>query len=131
MVELLARCAGIHLLEVFVHALNLLGCLTGIFADVGHLIIHLCILLHTLFDCEGDAGDGSNSTECKTLHTVEPVCRALNPGLLGYSFGSDRLQFCPQLLRLQLHLLELLGTTLHALHLLVDSLDGVLQVTDG
>ena len=50
---------------------------------------------------------------------------------MSYAFGSDCLQFSLQLLRLQLHLLELLGTTLHAMHLLVQCLDGVLQVTDG
>ena len=131
LVELLSRSSGIHLLEVFVHALDFLGCLSGIFPDVGHLIIHLSILLHTLLDCEGDTGNGSDCTESKTLHAVEPVCRALDPGLLSYAFGSDCLQFCLQLLRLQLHLLELLGTTLHAMHLLVQCLDGVLQVTDG
>ena len=131
LVELLARCAGIHLLEVFVHALNLLGCLTGIFADVGHLIIHLCIFLYAFLDGEGDAGDGSDGSQSDALHAVEPVCRALDPGLLGNALGSDCLQFCLQLLRLQLHLLELLGTTLHALHLLVQCLDGVLQITDG
>ena len=32
---------------------------------------------------------------------------------------------------MSLHLLELLGTTLHALHLLVKCLDGVFKVTDG
>ena len=131
MVELLARCAGIHLLEVFVHALNLLGCLTGIFADVGHLIIHLCIHLHALLDGEGDAGDGSDDSQGDALHAVGPVRTALDPGLLSNSLGSDCLQCCLQLLRLQLHLLELLGTTLHAPHLPIECLHGVFEVTDG
>lgn len=125
------RGFGCPSFEVLVHALNLFGCLPGIFSDVGHLIVHLGILLYTLFDGEGDAGDCSDGSKGNALHSVEPVCRALDPGLLSYAFGSDCLQFSLQLLRLQLHLLELLGTTLHAMHLLVQCLDGVLQVTDG
>ena len=131
MVELLSRSSGVHLLEIFVHALDFLGCLTGIFAYVGHLIVHLCILLHALLDGEGDAGDGSDGSQGDALHAVGPVRKALDPGLLSNSLGSDSLQYCLQLLRLQLHLLELLGTTLHALHLLIECLDGVFEVTDG
>ena len=122
LVEFLARRACVYALEVLIHALHLVCSLTCIFADVGHLVIHLGILLHAFLDGEGDAGYGSDEAQDDALHLIEPVGGTTYPRLLRLSLGTHSLQLHTEFLGLLLHLLEGIGASVHATHLLVENL---------
>ena len=59
LVQFFAGRAGVHLLEVLIHALHLLGCLSGVLSDVGHLLLHVGVGRHGLTDGERKSGKGT------------------------------------------------------------------------